>query len=180
MAKNISRRRAPNDHRRALFVAEYLKDLNAVQAAIRAGYEPSTAERCAWQIMRYPDVKAAIEDAMADRLTRMKATADAAVADLFRRARYDPLDYADITCPADLAKLTPEQRVPIEGWSYDRAGNFILKLSSKTSNGETLLRHLGQLKDKVDLEHSGPGGGAIPTSLEIRFVRPPDGNGSSD
>ena len=168
-----------NALQQSLFVQEYLKDLNAKQAAIRAGYSEQTADKCAWQILKQPAVAAAIDEAMADRRARMRATADAAVADLWRRARYDVADYAHIKGPGDLASLTPEQRAAVEGWSWDKQGHFTLKLASKTSNGETLLRHLGLLKDKLDLEHSGPGGGPIPTSIEIKFVRP-TGNGNRD
>lgn len=41
--------------------------------------------------------------------------------------------------------------------------------------------HPAQYGDRAQVEHSGPGGGAIPTELTVRFVRPKksDGDGSS-
>jgi phage terminase small subunit len=46
------------------FVAEYMKDLNGTQAAIRAGYSPKTACSIASENLRKPHIKRAIEDAM--------------------------------------------------------------------------------------------------------------------
>lgn len=43
------------------FVREYLIDLNAAQAAIRAGYSRRTAKEIGRQLMRKPLVKAAVE-----------------------------------------------------------------------------------------------------------------------
>lgn len=47
--------------KRAAFVAEYPKDKNGKQAAIRAGYSPRSAEVTASRLLRDAKVKAAIE-----------------------------------------------------------------------------------------------------------------------
>lgn len=44
------------------FVAEYLVDLNATQAAIRAGYSPKTANRIGSQNLSKVDVQTEIEN----------------------------------------------------------------------------------------------------------------------
>lgn len=78
----------------AAFVREYLIDLNATQAAIRAGYSAKTANVQAVEIMARPLVKAAIGSAMAARseetkidaewvLRRLAAEAEADVADIY-------------------------------------------------------------------------------------------------
>jgi phage terminase small subunit len=46
--------------KQALFVVEYLKDLNQVQAAIRAGYSADTAQKNAYRLMAIEGVKQAI------------------------------------------------------------------------------------------------------------------------
>ena len=46
-----------------LFVKEYLKDLNATQAAIRAGYSEKTARVQASDLLTKPDIQAAIQKA---------------------------------------------------------------------------------------------------------------------
>ena len=60
------------------FVEEYLVDLNATQAAKRAGY----AEGSAWRVMRNPEVAAGIEKAQAARAERTRVTADKVVEEL--------------------------------------------------------------------------------------------------
>lgn len=39
------------------FAIEYLKDKNATQAAIRAGYSKKTAASIAWELLEKPDIK---------------------------------------------------------------------------------------------------------------------------
>ena len=46
------------------FVSEYLIDLNATQAAIRAGYSPKTAEQLGYQLLQHPSVRAAVDEAL--------------------------------------------------------------------------------------------------------------------
>ena len=52
------------------FVDEYLVDLNATQAAIRAGYSTASARQIADENMSKPDIKNAIEKALAERSKR--------------------------------------------------------------------------------------------------------------
>ena len=48
------------------FVEEYLIDLNATQAAIRAGYSPDSARDIGCENLTKPNIKAAIDRAMAE------------------------------------------------------------------------------------------------------------------
>lgn len=45
----------------AAFVREYLIDFNATQAAIRAGYSKKTAASQSWDLLRKPEIQAAIQ-----------------------------------------------------------------------------------------------------------------------
>lgn len=58
------------------FVDEYMKDLNATQAAIRAGYSARTAEWQGPQLLGKPHVAKAVQDAKAQRSERTKIDAD--------------------------------------------------------------------------------------------------------
>lgn len=58
------------------FVEEYLVDLNATQAAIRAGYSEKTAAEQGYQLLQNPSVSAAIVAAQAARSARTEITAD--------------------------------------------------------------------------------------------------------
>ena len=63
------------------FCLEFIKDLNAVRAAIRAGYGEQHAKKNAWTIIRNPAVASRISDLKADQTKRTKIEAD----DILRR-----------------------------------------------------------------------------------------------
>jgi phage terminase small subunit len=62
------------------FVDEYLVDLNATQAAIRAGYSRKTAHSCGPRMLENADVARAVAEAQAARAERVGITADEVVA----------------------------------------------------------------------------------------------------
>lgn len=59
-----------------LFILEYLKDLNATQAAIRAGYSQRTAKSVGCENLTKPYIQEAIQEAQAKRAKRTEITAD--------------------------------------------------------------------------------------------------------
>ena len=69
-----------------LFVEEYLKDLNATQAAIRAGYSAKTAYAIAEKLLRKAEIKQAIQEAMKARSDRTEITQDRVLQELARLA----------------------------------------------------------------------------------------------
>ena len=66
--------------KQAKFIAEYTKDLNATQAAIRAGYSPRSAYSQGQRLLKKAEVQAAMaehrEKGIADRETRQKFWSD--------------------------------------------------------------------------------------------------------
>lgn len=134
--------------RQERFVAEYLVDLNATQAAIRAGYSPKTANEQAARLLANVSVQAAVHEAQAARQTRTEVTQDQVVTELARMAFYDVGAIAahPMSGPEDIAALPEDVRRAIVGWSWDKAGNFTVKLSPKTPSLDLLARHLGLLK----------------------------------
>jgi phage terminase small subunit len=58
------------------FVEEYGVDFNATQAAIRAGYSPSTAYSIGSENLRKPEIKAALQAAQAAAITNIRITKD--------------------------------------------------------------------------------------------------------
>jgi phage terminase small subunit len=69
-----------------MFVREYLIDLNATQAAIRAGYSPKTAMEQGHQLLQKTSVKAAIQAGMDKRAQKATITADEILANIKRLA----------------------------------------------------------------------------------------------
>ncbi len=85
----------------ARFVQEYLIDLNAAQAAIRAGYSAKTARVIGHENLTRPDIAAAIEKAMAERAERTELTADWVVDELRKIAGANMADYMKSTLDDD-------------------------------------------------------------------------------
>ena len=50
--------------RQQRFVEEYLVDLSATQAAIRAGYSPQTAEQISYQLLQKTSVSLAVQEGL--------------------------------------------------------------------------------------------------------------------
>lgn len=57
------------------FVREYLRDNNATQAMVRAGYSPRTANKHMPRLMGHPEVRRLIDGAIADRDSKVRVEA---------------------------------------------------------------------------------------------------------
>lgn len=80
----------PLTTKQRVFVAEYLLDLNAREAAIRAGYSPRSAGHIAYNLLhRSPPVTEAIKEAMAARAERVNITAERVLKEFARIAFAD-------------------------------------------------------------------------------------------
>lgn len=78
MAKETSKL----NEKQKLFCQEYLVDLNATQAAIRAGYKPKNANRVASENLTKLDIQNYIAELKQDRVERVQITQDEVLADL--------------------------------------------------------------------------------------------------
>ena len=79
------------------FVAEYLVDLNATQAAIRSGYSEKTAEQMGYQLLQKTSVQKAVQIAIKDRQQRTEITQDKVLDELGKVAFSEAADYTDST-----------------------------------------------------------------------------------
>jgi phage terminase small subunit len=70
------------------FVEEYLIDLNAIQAAIRAGYSENTARVTGPETPLKPAVAELVEQAFKERAKASESTADMVLAELERGERH--------------------------------------------------------------------------------------------
>ena len=76
--------------KRKLFAMEYLKDLNATQAAIRAGYSEKGAEVTGFNLLRNTKVAAEIQAAMNRRAERLTLTSDYTLLAITNIGHFDP------------------------------------------------------------------------------------------
>ncbi|MBJ9000685.1 terminase small subunit [Citrobacter freundii] len=72
-----------------LFVAEYLKDGNATQAAIRAGYSKKSAEQIGYQLLKKTSVAQAIAQQQKASIARTLGSADEVLAQMWQLATFD-------------------------------------------------------------------------------------------
>lgn len=137
------------------FIEEYLIDLNATQAAIRAGYSPDTAKSIGSENLTKPDLQARIAKAMAERSKRTGVNADRVVMELAKIAFVNAGDVID----AETATLKPDaakedtaaiQSVKVKTFGEDGLEREI-KMADKLKALELLGKHLGMFKDKVEL-----------------------------
>lgn len=98
----------PITDKQARFVSEYLIDLNATQAAIRAGYSKKTAAAIGCENLTKPDIASAIIEAKAEAAKRNRITVDAITAmhkEAFDVAKTTGNASAMTTTANNLAKL---------------------------------------------------------------------------
>ena len=74
------------NERQRRFVDEYLVDLNATQAAIRAGYSEKTSYSQAHDLLKKPEIQARIAELRAAQVERTQLDADYVLAGLRREA----------------------------------------------------------------------------------------------
>lgn len=133
------------------FVAEYLVDLNATQAAGRAGYKDPNIGR---QLITKNNVAEAIRKAMADREERTGVTQDWVVQELYKIAHADRGGIAKVVGGArveltDTDDLDDEQRAALVGVEETKFG-IKVTTCDKLKALELLGRHLGMFTDKVE------------------------------
>ena len=140
------------------FIEEYLIDLNATQAAIRAGYSSDTAYSIGNENMKKPEIKACIDKAMAERSRRTAVNADRVLMELAKVAFVNASDVIDADTATVKADALPEDTVAIQSVKVKTFGEDGLereiKMADKLKALELLGKHLGMFKDKVVLSGS--------------------------
>lgn len=138
------------------FCEEYLIDLNATQAAIRAGYSPRTANEQGARLLANVSISKAIAQAMAERSRRTGVSADRVVRELARIAfanAGDLIDASDATLKSD---AVPDDLAAIQSIKVKDLGDLgverEIRLADKLKALELLGRHLGIFNDKLRLD----------------------------
>lgn len=152
-----------------MFCREYLIDLNATQAAIRAGYSAKTANRTASENLSKPDIQTRIAELKAQRndLVGINATYV-----LNRLVEIDQMDVLDIL--TSTGELKPVSQWP-KVWRTTLSGLDVVEMSSegttaallkkikwpdKVKNLELIGKHINvqafkeQVEQKVTATHS--------------------------
>lgn len=165
------------------FVAEYLVDLNATQAATRAGYSARNADKIGSQLLGKTRVSDAVAFAMKARESRTLITQDRVLQELGRIAFFDIrrlyTEDGNLKKPHELddeaaAVLAGIDTVTTSLGGDDDAVSLTTKKAKvfdKTAALTLAMRHLGMLKDKTEITGSG---GAPFMPPVINLLRAPD------
>lgn len=167
------------NERQKRFADEYLIDLNAEAAAIRAGYSPRYARGNAHKLVANSCISAYIQERKQDRIERTEITQDKVIRELALIAFSNAADYAAVVEkqavlntedgvtiplydsdgnpvmyrtvePVLTADLTEDQKKALSVIKKGRDG-FEVKPYDKVRALELLGKHLGMFTDKVEM-----------------------------
>lgn len=149
------------------FVEEYLIDLNATQAAIRAGYSTRTAYSIGDENLRKPEIKSAIDKALAERSKRTGISADRIMLELAKLGFVNPTDVINMDDATIRGQANREDTAAISSVKVKiiptEDGPIVereVKTYDKIRALELMGKHLGIFKDRLDIE------GAIPVVIK--------------
>ncbi|EKZ6360742.1 terminase small subunit [Klebsiella aerogenes] len=164
-----------------VFCREFLVDLNATQAAIRAGYSASRAHVTGAELYGKPDIRARIDELKRERIAHLGIDANYV---LLRLVEIDQMDVADIF-NGDMSLKPVIDWPPVwrrylsgfdlaemfEGRGDDREMiGFLKKVKwpDKVKNLELIGKHISvqAFKDKIETEDVTP-----PANREVRQSR---------
>ena len=144
--------------KQARFVEEYLIDLNATQAAIRAGYSEKTAKEQGCQLLTKLNIAEAIAEAQAERSERTGITQDMVLRELALLGFANAGEYfkwgPDGVSLKSSDELTPDQQAAVAEVSEtvtEKGGTIRMKLHDKKGALVDIGRHLGMFTDKLAL-----------------------------
>ena len=142
------------------FIEEYLIDLNATQAAIRAGYSERTANEQGAQNLA--NLSSYIEEEKRKRSSRVQITQD----DVIRML----IENIEKSSGTKQVVITQTRKSEDGGFVGDDVAQFVYEPSSVNKALELLGKHLGMFKDKLDVTS---GDKPLPTVINVTFSDEP-------
>ncbi len=151
--------------KQARFVDQYLIDLNATQAAIRAGYSERTANEQGAQLLKKPEIMAAIDAGKVERseeanidalwvLQRLVAEAEADLADLYDDSgNLRPIDDWPRIWRQGLVQGVEIESIKIDGVEIGTVKK--IKLDSRIKRVEMIGRHVRVNAFREKVHHTG-------------------------
>lgn len=145
------------------FVQEYLIDLNATQAAVRAGYSKRTANEQGSRLLANVSVRSELQAAMDERAQRTQIDADYVL-----KTIHETVERCRQAKPVLDRKGEP---VMVETPAGGLAPAYEFDPMAVLKGAELLGKHLKLFTDKTEL--SGPNGGPIPIQKIERTIVDP-------
>lgn len=185
--RSVSQPKAvPLSPRQELFISEYLVDLNATQAAIRAGYSAKTARKQASRLLSNVDISQRITEKRQKQAANTGLSVERVLKEAMRLAFFDIRKLTDSEGnPIPVHQLDADTAAAIQGLELatergpdKESGPTIVrkyKIADKNSAIERLFKHLGLFEK--DNKQSNPGDAmtAFLSELSARGSRLPIG-----
>lgn len=137
-----------------LFCDEYLIDLNATQAAIRAGYSKKTAKQIGQENLTKPDIKEYIEKRMAEKEEALIAKQDEVMKYLTSVMRREETESVVVTLSKETTKYVPDDEGKMRKQTIKEEIPKIVEIPAKLSDSnkaaELLGRAYGIYTDRVE------------------------------
>ena len=141
------------------FIDEYLIDLNATQAAIRAKYSSKTAYSIGNELLKKPEIRARIDERMAELSKRTGVNQERIIRELARIAFLDPtqlinldtaelLDEAAADDRATIASVRVKRIPTADGMGIERE----IKVADKIKALELLGKRHGMWIDRQQID----------------------------
>lgn len=156
------------------FCQEYLVDLNATQAAIRAGYSEASATEIGFENLSKPHIHREVQRMMNERAERVEVTADMVLRELIGIATVDlseAFDEFGVLKPIkDIPKNVRKAIAGIETLQIGDGAGQVKKVRfwDKNKSLEMLGRHLKLFVDKI--EHTGANGTPLVETMPAEVV----------
>lgn len=155
-----------------VFCKEYLIDLNAYKAAIRANYSPKAADRVGPRLLLIPKIAKYIKKAMDERAKRLEINADRVLQELAcigfsDITNYTKWDDGKITVINSQELSQDATRCVAE---VNKVGRVVkVKLHDKVAALDKIARHLGMFNDKLNI--GGQPGNPIGVEGKIEIIQ---------
>lgn len=145
------------------FCDEYLIDMNATQAAIRAGYSKKLANTNASKLLQNTTVKEYIEKRMAEKESELIAEQDEVLKYLTSVMRREYAEHVVVTLSEKQSYYEPDANGTMRKKTEEREEPKVVAIPARLSDAnkaaELLGKRYGLFKDSVDLN------GAIPVVI---------------
>lgn len=138
------------------FCDEYLKDLNATQAAIRAGYSEKTAKQIGQENLTKPYLKNYIEERMKQKESELIADQDEVLKYLTSVMRREKTENVVVTVREKKSFYAPDENGTMRKQTIEKEVPKVVEIPAKLSDANKAAELLGKahclFTEKVDLD----------------------------
>jgi phage terminase small subunit len=143
-----------------LFCEEYLIDLNATQAAIRAGYSEKTARKIGSENLTKPDIRAYIENRLAEKEDALIAKQDEVMKYLTSVMRREYCECVVVTLSEEITNYVPDAEGKMRKQTVKKEKPEVVEIPARLADSNKAAELLGKryslFTDKVDVTGAVP------------------------